>query len=192
MKTIAAIAPLALLLAACGSDGTSGPVSYSAPVGITFQAITSSQAASPPMSVAKGITTESGNPYGAFINTAKSRLGHDPSSVAVTSATLELLGSSTNVSALESVFTGAVSVAFDVKGTNTVYPVASISIASPVGPGPVQLAVAFDFASLAPADRTALIQGQFDVVVSGAPAAGFGALNAKADLQTILTFIAYQ
>jgi hypothetical protein len=191
MKKLLALAPLALL-AACG--GGSEPVSYSAPVGISLP-VASKDASSGSISVGKNINTESGNPYGAFVNSARSRIGHDPSRIVVTATTLTLLtGTSTGVAALEQVFTGMVTISFQMNGTSTVYPAAQI--ANPAGAGPVSLSVGLDSNTLPDADRASLFQGQFKVVLSGTPPGGasgaFATGSDLADLVATFEFVAYQ
>jgi len=75
-----AFAALAVL-AACGDD----PVSFSAPVGIELKA-KSDDVMNGVITEDKGITTESGNPYGAFINDATARLGRAPGRVEIDGA----------------------------------------------------------------------------------------------------------
>jgi hypothetical protein len=187
-KHLTAIAAVALL-AACG--GNNDPVSFSEPVGISLS-VASKDVVSGAVSADKNINTENGNPYGAFTSAARARLGgRDPSHIAVTGATLELLtATSTGVTALEQVFTGPVSVAFQVGASGTVYPVGQVM--NPVGAGPVTLNVAFDSASLLAADRAAITQGQFKVVLGGTSASGFAGASATADLRATLMFVAYE
>jgi hypothetical protein len=185
MKKLLALAPLALL-AACSSDPA--PVTYSAPVGISLP-VASKDVVSGAVQVDKNITTESGNPYGAFVNAARARIGHDPSRIVVTGTTVELLATSNGVTALEQAFT-RISISFVMSGTNAVYPVAQI--ANPTGAGPVPLQVGFDSAVLPEADRAALAQGQFKVVLSGTTAAGFDSANALADVVATLSFEAFE
>ena len=73
-------------LAACGDD----PLSYSAPVSINLKA-KSGDVSSNAISDEKGITTESGNPFGAFIADAQDTLARDPSSVEVDDLTVLVL-----------------------------------------------------------------------------------------------------
>lgn len=185
MKKLLALTALAVL-AACSSDPA--PVSYSAPVGISLP-VASKDVVSDAFAVDKSINTENGNPYGAFVNEARARIGHDPSRIVVSGTTLTLLGSSTGVSALEQAFANE-SVSFQMSGTNAVYPVAHL--AGSTGVGPVRLAVDFNAAALTDVDRVALVQGQFKVVLSGTPAPGFATANALADVVVTLEFIAYE
>ena len=176
---------VALLLISCGSD----PVSYSAPVGISLDA-KSTDVTAGQISVDKNITTESGNPYGAFTNAAVQKLGRDPSRIAVTSATLVLESSSTGVTILQQVFGGTATVSFQMNGSRAVHPVASV--ASPSGAGPLGMAVVFDSSGISSTDYADLVGGNFKVVLSGPAAAGFGAVSATAKMDVTFTFVAYE
>jgi hypothetical protein len=184
MRRHLSILSAAVLLASCGSD----PVSYFAPVGISLDA-KSADVTAGQVSADKNITTESGNPYGAFVNAAVKALGGSPSRIGVASATLALEPSSIGVTALEQVFTGTVWLSFEPNGTSTLYPAASVAL--PTGAGPVPMQVSFDSTSMTPADYAALVGGNFKVVLIGTPAAGFGSATATARLQAALTFVAY-
>jgi len=70
----------------------------------------------------KGITTESGNPYGAFVGDARTKLGHDPSRVELDGVSLTLGAQSTGVTALDQIYSGAVDVLFLMNDTNNSYP----------------------------------------------------------------------
>src|SRR5438132_10328541 len=90
---------LSITVAACGSD----PVSFSAPVGINLKA-KSGDVSGTAISEQKDITTETGNPYGMFVNDAKAKLGgKDPSTIELNGLTLLLGGQSTGVTKLEEV-----------------------------------------------------------------------------------------
>ena len=190
MKKLLALAALALLAACGGSD----PVSFSAPVGISLP-VASKDASSGSISVGKNINTESGNPYGAFVNEAHARIGHDPSRIVLAATTLKLLaGTSTGVTALEQVFTGSVTISFQMSGTGATYQAAQI--VNPAGVGPVSLSAGFDSSSLPAADRASLIQGQFKVLLSGTPPGGaagaFATGSDLADLVATFEFVAYE
>ena len=180
------IALAATLAAACG---TSDPVAYSAPVGISLDA-RSGDVVAGQVHADKNISTESGNPYGAFVNAATKALGRAPSRIVVTSATLTLdPASSTLVTALEQVFTGQVRISFQPNGSTSTYPVASVT--SPVGTGPVAMAVTFDSASMTPADFADLVGASFKVELEGPAATGFATKGATADMTAVMTFEAY-
>ncbi len=173
------LALLAPLAAGCGSDA----VSYSAPVAITFNSI--KQGTNNAILEDKNITQPSGNPWGKFLNDAKQKLGHDPSKIVATGATIELL-TSAGFTVLQDVFTGPVSVSFVV--TPNSYPLAGIT--SPTSAGPVPLAIVFgtfDSATMAAGDYAGLLGSSFSVVLAGtAPTAASGA-----NVQTTFTFVAY-
>jgi hypothetical protein len=174
------------LLAACGTD----PVSYSAPVGIELKA-KSSDVASSVVTEQKDITTESGNPYGAFTNDATAKLGgKPPSRIELSSLTLTLGGQSTGVSSLDQVLTGDVDVAFVVNDTNNTYDAGHV--ASPTGVGPVRMGITFEWAQVAAGDEAAMLGGSFKVVLRAPAAAGFSSTSADASLQTTFTFDAFQ
>ena len=74
------------LFAACSDD----PVNYSEPVGIELKVKSGEVSALNALSPEKSITTESGNPYGAFVTEAENRLGHDPSNIVLDKVTTPL------------------------------------------------------------------------------------------------------
>src|SRR5262249_39031144 len=92
-------------MTACGAD----PTSYSSPVGINLKA-KSGDVSNNAISDDKAITTESGNPYGAFVNDAQTRIGRDPAAIEIDNLTLALGAQSTGVTMLDQVYTGDVDV----------------------------------------------------------------------------------
>ncbi|HWO25027.1 MAG TPA: hypothetical protein VNO30_40080 [Kofleriaceae bacterium] len=178
---------LALLvsLVACGDD----PLSYSAPVSINLKA-ESGQVNGAAISDEKGITTESGNPYGAFIGDAKAQIKQDPSRIELDSLDLTLGAQSSGVTALEQVYTGDVDVLFLMNDTNNTYTAGRVT--SPTGTGPVEVGIQFDSDDVADQDWPKLIGGSFKVVIRGTAATGFATKGAKADLQLTFTFSAYE
>lgn len=182
---------LGLLAAfAMGCSGADKPVSHSAPVGINLKA-KSGDAKNDAIYDEKGITTESGNPYGAFIKDARAELdGADPTRIAVSSVTLLLGGNSKGVTKLEQVFAGSVETLFEVEDSKNSYPVGEVT--DPKGSGPVALSADFDTTPMAATDRDKLIEGGFNVVIRGAAANGFDKADAEADLQLTFTFNAYR
>ena len=177
--------PSLCLLAACGSD----PVGYSAPVGIELKA-KSGDAANNAITEQKDITTESGNPYGAFTNEAMTKLGGKaPSSIGLDQLTLTLGGQSTGVAKLEDVVTGDVDVAFVVNNSNNTYDAGHVT--SPTGVGPVNMSTVFDWTQVSAADRTEMLGGSFKVALRAPAAAGFASSAAEASLQVTFTFAAF-
>lgn len=174
------------LLAACGDD----PVNYSAPVGIELKA-KSGDVTNNAIHEEKGITTESGNPYGAFIAEAKAKLGRDPSEIDVEKVTLTLnIAKSTNVATLDQAITGESTVQFIMNDTNDPFTVAHF--ASPTGVGPVDGHVAFDWSLVGGDNIAKMIGGNFKVAMSGPPAADFATKGAEASLTVTFTFTAFE
>jgi hypothetical protein len=172
-------------LAACGDD----PVSYSAPVGINLKA-ESGEVNGTAVSDEKGITTESGNPYGAFINDARARLGHEPNRVELDALELSLGAQSTGVTALEQIYTGDVDVLFLINDTNNTYNVGRVT--NPTGAGPVDVAVSLESAAVTEQDWEKYVGGSFKVIIRGTAAQDFATKGAKADLQLMFTFAAFE
>jgi hypothetical protein len=174
-----------LLLAACGSD----PVSFSTPVGINLKA-KSGDVSNSVISDDKAITTETGNPYGAFVNDAHTKLGRDPSRIEVDDLTLVLGAQSTGVTSLQEVYTSDVDVAFITNDTNNTYDVGHVM--NPMGVGPVAVNVAFRSDTVAPADFARLLTGSFKVVIRGPAAVNFSTKGADVNLQLTFTFAAFE
>lgn len=174
------------LIAACGSD----PVSYSAPVSINLKA-KSGDVSGTTISEQKGITTESGNPYGAFISDARAKLGgNDPARVEIDAVTLTLGAQSINVTALSDVFSGDVDAAFLIDDSNNTYDAAHVI--DPTGVGPVAMTVAFPAEGVAPQDLAKFIGGGFKVVIRGNAGVDFASKGAEADLEVTFTFAAFE
>ncbi len=180
------LAVLAVSLVGCNSGN---PVSYSAPVGISLD-VRSNAVTGGQVRVDKNVSTESGNPYGAFVNDAVKTLGHAPSRIVVTASVLTLdPAASSGVASLQQVLTGPVVVSFAPNGSSNVYPAATVT--SPTGVGPVQMTVGFDSSTMTAGDYADLVGGSFKVVLSGQAASGFASLGATADITATLTFEAF-
>lgn len=173
------------MLAGCSDD----PLSYSAPVGINLKT-KSGDVSGTSVSNQKGINTESGNPYGAFIADSRRELGRDPARVEVDEATLTLGAQSTGVVTLQEVFVGDVDVAFVIDDSNNTYDVGHVI--DPAGVGPVGIGVNFESDAVSDADYAKFLAGSFKVVIRGAAAPGFSTKGAEANLQTSFTFAAYE
>lgn len=183
-------APLLIPLvvcAACGGD----PVTHSAPVGISLKA-KSADATGGIVSTEKAITTESGNPYGAFIGDARAQIGRDPALIDVESAELSIGAGSTGVAALGEVFAGPVDVVFHLNETNNAHRVATGTIDAGSGAGPVALDVVFAADAVPDLDYVRLLLGSFKVIARGPAAPSFEAKGAEVDLQITLTFAAFE
>jgi len=176
---------LGVCTAACGDD----PVEYSAPVGINLKA-ESGAVNNAVISDEKGINTESGNPYGAFVADAREALGRDPSRIELPELTLTLGATSTGVTALEQVYTGDVDVLFLMNDSNNTYNVARIT--NPTGAGPVRAEVSLRSDVITDVDWDKYLGGGFKVVIRGNAAPDFATKGAKADLQLMFTFAAFE
>ena len=174
-----------LLLAACGDD----PVSYSSPVAINLKA-KSGDVSNNAISDEKGITTESGNPYGAFVNEARRMIGKDPARIELDRLTLVLGAQSTGVTKLDEVYTGDVDVAFIMNDTNNTYDAGHVI--NPSGVGPVDVVIVFESSAVGSVDYGKLLGGSFKVVIRGPVAATFASKGAEANLQLTFTFAAFE
>ena len=179
---------LLLGLVACGDD----PLTYSAPVGINLKA-KSSDTVNNVVSDEKGITTESGNPYGAFVSDAQRELGgRDPAVIEVDGVELFLGASSTGVTTLGEIFDGNVEVLFQMNDTNNSYPVAHGTVAATTGGGPFALSIDFAGEDVPDIDFAKMLGGSFKVIARGPAAADFTTKGADADLQVTFTFAAFE
>jgi hypothetical protein len=175
-----------VLLAACGAD----PVQYSAPVGIELKA-KSGDVTDSVVSEQKDITTESGNPYAAFVNDSMAKLdGHDPSRLELDRLTLTFGAQSTGVTTLDQVLTGDVDVAFLVNDSNNTYDAGHVT--NPAGVGPADVDTTFDWSMVAPADQARMLNGSFKVALHGTAAAGFSGKGANASLQLTFMFTSFE
>jgi hypothetical protein len=173
------------LVAACGSD----PVSYSAPVGIEVHA-KSGDVAQGVVTEQKDITTESGNPYGAFITDATAKLGgKQPARIEIDSLTLTLGAQSTGVTSLDQVVTGDVDVAFLANSSNNTFDAGHVT--SPTGVGPVAIDPDFDWSMGGTQDTAQMLGGSFKVVLRGPAATDFMTKGADATLELTFTFTAF-
>jgi len=173
-------------LAACGTD----PVNYSAPVGIELHA-KSADVNMSAVTEQKDITTESGNPYGAFINAAKAKLGgKEPSRIEIDSLTLTLGAQSTGVSKMDDVLSGDIDIAFLANTSNNTYDAGHVM--NPTGVGPVPVTPDFEWSMVATQDVAQMLNGSFKVALRGSAATGFTTKGADATLQLTFTFTAFQ
>lgn len=184
MLRLPLLCAFAFTAAACGDD----PVSYSEPVGIQMTAA-SSDLNGGRVEEDKNINTESGNPYGAFVDNARAEVGGDPSEIRVDEVSLTLdVGASSNVAALGLVFAD-VDVSFEMS-SGTIVPVAGLVLDAEADAGPIALDVGFDSDGISDADYADLLGGGFKVLLTGEAAAGFDVLDANADLEVTFLFTA--
>lgn len=139
----------------------------------------------------KNVNTESGNPYGVFVQTARDEIGGEPSRITVDAAAVTVDATSNNVTNLGEVFTGVTKIEFVMSSTGR-YAVATRDVLVADAVGPIAFTVAFDSDDVPAADFSELAAGSFKVALSGPPAATFAAANADANLTLSLTFSAYE
>jgi hypothetical protein len=177
------------LIVGCSDDD---PVNYSAPVGIELKA-EADKVVSGALSEDKTITTESGNPYGAFIAGAQDALGgDDPSDIDVESVTVALAADSDGVVGLGEVFDGTFEVLFQMNDTDDTFAVAAGPIGADDDGGPIELDVDYDSESVSEANYDKLLSGSFKVVYRAPVQASFAGSGSKANLQVTFTFVAYE
>ena len=175
----------AVVLTACGDD----PIEYSDDVGIEVK-VKSGEVVNESITAEKSITTESGNPYGAFVSDARNRLGRDPGNIVLDKVTIMVGAQSTNVTMLEQVVTGDVWVKFLINDTNNTYPAGHWP--SPSGGTAVSGHASFELVEVADVDVEKVIGGSFKVVLTSPAAANFATANGEASLQLTFTFTAFE
>jgi hypothetical protein len=185
---VTAFACAALLVGACGGDD---PISISAPVGISLKA-EAGDFENNVITVEKGINTESGNPWGAFVTDVDAQLGGPPSDIEIASLDLLLAASSEGFTELRGVFDGTVDVQFEMNDTGNVFPAGSAVIDASTEGRTVALQTTFDYRAVQGADLDKLLAGSFKVVMSGPAATGFEAIDGKAELQLTFAFAAFE
>jgi hypothetical protein len=177
-----------LLLGACGGDD---PVSVSDVVDLKLS-VSSGDVQGGIVLDEKNVNTESGNPYGVFVQTANDEIGGPPTRITVDGAAITIDATSNNVATLGEVFLGVTTIEFIMNGSATPYPVATLDVVAADGAGPVEFEVDFDSDNVPDADFADLASGSFKVAISGPPAATFEGANADADLTISLTFSAFE
>ena len=185
---VTAFACAALLVGACGGDD---PISISAPVGISLKA-EAGDFENNVITVDKGINTESGNPWGAFVTDVDAQLGGPPSDIEIESLDLLLAASSEGFTELRGVFNGTVDVQFEMNDTGNFFPAGTFVIDESTEGRTVALQTTFDYGAVQGADLDKLLAGSFKVVMSGPAATGFEATDGKAELQLTFAFAAFE
>lgn len=175
------------LIAGCGASGGTGTgdpitVNYSGPVAIKLDKFKDGEVRNEAFDVDKSINTESGNPYGMFLQQARATLGRAPAAVLVDRVTLTLASDTTGVTSFEQ-FLG---------GPLTLYLASSSvtvnigTVTQPRGSGPVEVTITATRDTLAPI-QSDLIQGSFKVGAR-VPAAAGRPRSFDAKVSTVLYF----
>ncbi len=184
--TMFAAAPL-MLASACSDDA----INYSEPVGITLQ-FKSGDVVAGRILIDKNINTESGNPYGAFVKTAETKIGRAPGRIDVTVVTLTVESSSKQVTQLGEIFAGDCKLGFVLNTGNVPLAVAARTMTAADGAGPIALPATFDSAALDAAQYAQLVAGSFKVSMDCLTASTFAGKGATADLKATFSFGAYE
>lgn len=151
----------ALTVAACGA----GPVD-SGTISLTVNSMNESDIRTPgTVQKDKNIGTETGNPWGRFIDVAQAECGRDPAGFEISSASIALDPGS-DVTAFPDVIDGTAAVFFsDVSGSDAAATKVDVgSTTGPTGAGPVALSVSGTRSNLAPL-RDRMVGGDFHVGV---------------------------
>jgi hypothetical protein len=164
LRAVRALALAFLGLSAAGCD--EDPVNATGRIVIELSGIKETDIVGGSVQKSKNVTTESGNPYGAFLHSARQTLGRDPSRIRVTATEMTLDPGTTGVASFAELFNGTVEVILeaDVGGT-----VAVARVSAPTGTGPIAMGVIADDAALAPI-LAALLDGNFRVGIRGTTA----------------------
>ena len=178
---------LGLFAGGCSDD----PVSVSDVVDLKLT-LSSGDVAGGTLLDEKNVNTESGNPYGVFVQMAREEIGGDPSRITVEATGVTVDATSRNVTTLGAVFAGATKLEFIMNGSATAHTVATRDVVAADGAGPVPFEVSFDSDKIPDADYADLASGSFKVALAGPPASTFAAANADADITLSLTFKAYE
>lgn len=104
---------------------------------------------------------------------------------------IQIAPTSTGATALAEVFTGTIGVDFLINDSNNSYGVASGEVDARTS-DTLELSTHFDSAAMTEFDYLKLLGGNFRVVVRGTAALGFAGKAAKVDLDTTLTFSAFE
>ena len=187
ITSTALIGALTATITACGSD----PVNYSEPVGIKLK-FKSGDVVAGRITTDKNINTESGNPYAAFVSTARAKLGADPSRIEIPKVTLQLESTSKMVATLGQVFEGECKINFALNSNNLRLEVGKRTMLAADLSGPIEISANFDSTTLTAADCSQLLAGSFKVALDCPAATTFAGASADVDLTLLFTFSAFE
>lgn len=173
---------LVTLLMACGDPDAANTVNFSGPVSITIDKFKDGEVRNEAFDADKNVNTESGNPYGAFLQQARSALGRAPAAVLVERITLTLGRDSTGVTSFEQFLGGPLTVYL--ASSSATVNVGTVS--QPAGAGPVEVAITATRDTLEPL-RADLVNGSFKVGIR-VPAAAGRPRSFDAKVSTVLYF----
>jgi hypothetical protein len=175
-------ASLFVLATGCSDNTDVNTVGYSGPVSINIDKFKDGDVRNNAFDSDKNVNTESGNPYGSFLQQARATLGRAPAAVLVDSVTLTLGRDATGVTSFEQ-FLGGPLVLYLANSSTTV----NIgTVAQPTGAGPVNVTITATRATLAPINND-LVNGSFKVGIR-VPAATARPRSFDAKIATVLYF----
>lgn len=182
-RALLALAASALVSACSGDDaGGANTVNYSGPVSINVDKFKDGDVRNNAFDSDKSVSTESGNPYGAFLQQARAVLGRPPAAVVVDRATLTLGRDASGVTSFEQFLGGPLTLYL----ANSSTTVNIGTVAQPTGAGPVEVQITATRDTLAPI-QTDLTQGSFKVGIR-VPAAAARPRSFDAKVATVLYF----
>lgn len=180
----AAVAAAMTVAAGCGdTSGTNAnTVNFSGPVAVNIDKFKDGEVRNEAFDVDKSVSTESGNPYGAFLQQARAVLGRPPAAVLVDRATLTLGANSTGVTSFQQFLGGPLTLYLANSGTT----VNIGTVAQPMGAGPVEVTITATRDTLAPLQND-LTQNSFKLGIR-VPAAAGRPRSFDAKVSTVLYF----
>jgi hypothetical protein len=181
-RTLRHAALCIVALAGCGDNLAANTVGFSGPVSVNVDKFKDGDVRNNAFDADKSINTESGNPYGAFLQQARGALGRAPAAVLVERVTLTLGRDATGVTSFEQ-FMGGPLVVYLASSSTTVN---VGTVAQPTGAGPVEVTITATRDTLAPINSE-LVQGSFKVGIR-VPAAAGRPRSFDAKVATVLYF----
>lgn len=155
---------------------------YSGPVSIRVDKFKDDEVRNGVFDEDKNVNTETGNPYGAFLQDARTRLGRAPAAVLVDRATVGLGPDSRGVLGLHEIFAGPLTLYLATSAVR----VDVGTVAAPTGSAQQEVTVTATRATLAPI-QPQLVDGGFKVGVS-VPAAPGRPASFDVKVTTVLYF----
>jgi hypothetical protein len=171
-----------LAMAGCGDNLAANTVNFSGPVTINLDKFKDGDVRNNAFDSDKNVNTETGNPYGTFLQQARAALGRTPAAVLVERVTLTIGRDTRGVTSFEQ-FLGGPLVVYLANSSTTV----NIgSVTQPTGAGPVEVTISATRDTLAPINSD-LINGSFKVGIR-VPAAAGRPNSFDAKIATVLYF----
>jgi len=136
------------------------------------------------------VTTETGNPYGAFINNAIKDLGKGPSSIGVDKMTLIMGAGTKGIVGFEDLFSDDVYIFFsNEERTKTEY---VGTVEKPSGVGPIYVGITASDEELKNILFSEMLSGNFRVGYRGITGLSGKSSDLDASLEVTIIFVAYE